>query len=255
MFETVVTLKPHDQWRPGMTWDKLVAEMNAKLKTPGMANIFWMPIQTRTEMLTTGFRSVLGVKVFGPDLAGIQERRHPDREGADRPAGHPQRLRRADDRRLFPGFHRQPRGGRALRADGRRRERRHRDGHRRQHHRHHRRGPRALSRSACATPATTAATSMPLKRVLVPDAHRAPRCRSANWPTSAYRTGPPSIRDENGQLVGFVFVDVTTANIDGYVQAGQRAPRRARPVPAGLLFPMGGPVRVSARTPSSAWRS
>src|SRR5438105_5742479 len=66
MFETVVTLKPPDQWRKGMTWDKLLAEVNANIKTPGMASIFWMPIQTRTEMLTTGFRSVLGVKVFGP---------------------------------------------------------------------------------------------------------------------------------------------------------------------------------------------
>ena len=47
--------------------------MNQKIKTPGMANIFWMPIQTRTEMLTTGFRSVLGVKVFGPDLGKIQD--------------------------------------------------------------------------------------------------------------------------------------------------------------------------------------
>src|SRR5256885_3154727 len=73
MFETVVTLKPHEQWRPGMTWEKIVAEMNEKLKTPGMANIFWMPIQTRTEMLTTGFRSILGIKVFGPDLGAIQD--------------------------------------------------------------------------------------------------------------------------------------------------------------------------------------
>jgi len=72
MFETVVQLKPSDQWRAGMTWDKLIAEMNANIKTPGMANIFWMPIQTRTEMLTTGFRSQLGIKVFGKDLSQIQ---------------------------------------------------------------------------------------------------------------------------------------------------------------------------------------
>src|SRR5437870_484418 len=72
MFETVITLKPPNEWRKGMTWEKLLAEVNANIKTPGMANIFWMPIQTRTEMLTTGFRSVLGVKVFGPDLGGIQ---------------------------------------------------------------------------------------------------------------------------------------------------------------------------------------
>src|SRR6201984_1090982 len=72
MFETVLQLKPPDQWRPGMTWEKLIAQMNEVSKTPGMAQIFWMPIQTRTEMLTTGFRSVLGIKVFGPDLKGIQ---------------------------------------------------------------------------------------------------------------------------------------------------------------------------------------
>src|SRR5438128_2528650 len=73
MIETVVKLKPAEQWRPGMTWEKLLAEMNEKIKTPGMANIFWMPIQTRTEMLTTGFRSILGIKVFGPDLGKIQD--------------------------------------------------------------------------------------------------------------------------------------------------------------------------------------
>ncbi len=67
MVETTITLKPKAQWRPGMTWEKLVKEMDQKLKFPGMANIWWMPIQTRTEMLTTGIRSNLGIKVFGDD--------------------------------------------------------------------------------------------------------------------------------------------------------------------------------------------
>src|SRR5213078_4587635 len=49
MFETVITLKPPNEWRKGMTWDKLLAEVNANIRTPGMANILWMPIQTRTE--------------------------------------------------------------------------------------------------------------------------------------------------------------------------------------------------------------
>ena len=102
MFETVVTLKPPEQWRPGMTWEKLLAEMNEKIKTPGMANIFWMPIQTRTEMLTTGFRTILGIKVFGPDLEGDRKDRGADREGAERFSGHAQRLRRAHHRRLLP---------------------------------------------------------------------------------------------------------------------------------------------------------
>jgi Cu(I)/Ag(I) efflux system membrane protein CusA/SilA len=73
MVETVITLKPKEEWREGMTWDKLVSEMNQALKFPGMANIFWMPIQTRTEMLTTGFRSNLGIKVFGPDLKILED--------------------------------------------------------------------------------------------------------------------------------------------------------------------------------------
>jgi Cu(I)/Ag(I) efflux system membrane protein CusA/SilA len=87
MVETIVTLKPEREWRPGMTWEKLIAEMDAKLQFPGMANIWWMPIQTRNEMLTTGIRSNLGVKIFGPDLKeseriGIEIERllkqHPD---------------------------------------------------------------------------------------------------------------------------------------------------------------------------------
>src|SRR5207253_2421363 len=73
MFETIVSLKPLDQWPRGMTWEKFLNELNTKIRTPGMANIFWMPVQTRTEMLTTGFRSALGIKVFGPDLEGIEK--------------------------------------------------------------------------------------------------------------------------------------------------------------------------------------
>ena len=72
MVETVITLKPMDQWRKGMTWDDLIAEMDEKMRYPGMPNIWWMPIQTRTEMLATGIRSGLGIKVFGDDLATIE---------------------------------------------------------------------------------------------------------------------------------------------------------------------------------------
>ena len=56
-----------------MTWERLVGEMDEKLRYPGMPNLFWMPIQTRTEMLATGVRSQLGIKVFGDDLAAIEQ--------------------------------------------------------------------------------------------------------------------------------------------------------------------------------------
>ncbi len=71
MFETVVTLKPKDDWPKGESWDDLIGKLDAALQFPGMPNVWWMPIQTRTEMLATGVRSPLGIQVLGPDLAGI----------------------------------------------------------------------------------------------------------------------------------------------------------------------------------------
>jgi Cu(I)/Ag(I) efflux system membrane protein CusA/SilA len=72
MVETVIELEPRERWRAGLTPEALVREMDAKLAYPGMPNLFWMPIQTRTEMLATGFRSRLGLKVFGRDAASIE---------------------------------------------------------------------------------------------------------------------------------------------------------------------------------------
>ncbi|MHB8481408.1 MAG: efflux RND transporter permease subunit [Nitrospiria bacterium] len=71
MGETTITLKPEDQWRSGMTWDKLIAEMDQAVHFPGIPNIWWMPIQTRTEMLATGVRSAVGIKIYGRDLDEI----------------------------------------------------------------------------------------------------------------------------------------------------------------------------------------
>ena len=73
MVETVVQLAPREKWRPGLTWDALVQELDRKLRYPGMPNLWWMPIQTRTEMLATGVRSQLGVKIFGDDLAQVEQ--------------------------------------------------------------------------------------------------------------------------------------------------------------------------------------
>ncbi len=73
MFETVITLKPEASWRKGMSYEKIVAELNQKLNFPGMPNIWWMPIQTRIEMLSTGIRSALGIKVLGSDLKEIEQ--------------------------------------------------------------------------------------------------------------------------------------------------------------------------------------
>ncbi len=73
MFETVINLKPQSAWRPGMSTDRLIAEMDAALKFPGLANSWTMPIKARIDMLSTGIRTPIGVKVFGKDLATIEQ--------------------------------------------------------------------------------------------------------------------------------------------------------------------------------------
>ncbi len=72
MFETVINLKPESEWREGMTTDKLTAEMDQALQFPGVSNAWTMPIRARTDMLSTGIRTPIGIKVFGPDLEGLE---------------------------------------------------------------------------------------------------------------------------------------------------------------------------------------
>ncbi len=72
MFETVINLKPEAEWRAGMTTDKLIAELDRALQFPGVANAWTMPIKARIDMLSTGIRTPIGIKVFGKDLDGME---------------------------------------------------------------------------------------------------------------------------------------------------------------------------------------
>ncbi len=72
MFETVINLKAESEWRPGMTIDKLIAEMDKALQFPGVSNAWTMPIKARIDMLATGIRTPVGVKVYGTDLAEME---------------------------------------------------------------------------------------------------------------------------------------------------------------------------------------
>ncbi len=71
MFETTINLKPRSEWRPGMTLEKLIDEMDQSVRFPGVSNAWTMPIKARIDMLSTGIRTPIGVKVFGKDLAEI----------------------------------------------------------------------------------------------------------------------------------------------------------------------------------------
>ena len=250
MAETVVTLKPQDQWRPGMTWDKLVKELDQTLQIPGMPNVWWIPIQTRTEMLSTGFRSKLGIKVFGDDLEGVEA------SGI--------RIEQAlqNDERTAPytrsAFAERISGGYFLDFDIDRKkiarygltvadvedvimaavggmtvsetvEGRERYAINLRYARDFRDDPQAL------------------KRVLVPTSTGAqiPLVQLAEL---NFRTGPPMLRNENGQLVGYVFVDVNDKiGIADYVAAAKQVVAEQADVPAGYRLDWAGQFKYFER--------
>jgi Cu(I)/Ag(I) efflux system membrane protein CusA/SilA len=193
-----------------MTWDKLIGEMDSAMRFPGMPNIWWMPIQTRTEMLATGIRSSLGIKVFGPELATI-EKTGVDIERAlqhdERTAPH---TRSAFAERATGGYFldfdidRQAAARFGLNVEDVQRvieaamggalvsetvEGRERYGILVRYAREYRDNLEALERVFVTT---SSGAQIPITQVA--ELH--------------FRTGPPMLRNEDGQLVSFVFVDV-----------------------------------------------
>ena len=73
MYDTTIMLKPREQWRPGLTYEKLIQEMDAKLQFPGLSNTWTMPVENRLDMELTGIKTPLGLKIQGPTLDGIQQ--------------------------------------------------------------------------------------------------------------------------------------------------------------------------------------
>ena len=73
MYDTTIMLKPREQWRPGITYEKLIQEMDAKLQFPGLSNTWTMPVENRLDMELTGIKTPLGLKIQGPTLEGIQQ--------------------------------------------------------------------------------------------------------------------------------------------------------------------------------------
>jgi len=245
MAETVMTLKPEEQWRPGMTWDALVAEMDKRLKFPGMPNIWWMPIQTRTEMLATGIRSNLGIKVLGPDLSEIQ------RIGVkiERLLQGLQGTRSAYAERVTGGYYLDFRVDRAavarygLRVEdveeviesaiGGKNISQTVEG--RERYPINVRYLRALRDDPES-----------LRRVLV-ETPRGAKIPMAQLAQISMVMGPPSIRDEQGSLAGIVFVDVAGRDLAGYVDEAQRVIREHLPLQAGYRLEWGGQFQYLER--------
>ncbi len=130
MTETIVHLKPRDQWRPGMTIERLRAEMSRATQLPGVSPIWTMPIINRIDMLTTGIRSEVGVKVFGTDLDPLEALARQVADALRTVPGREQRLPGAGHQRPVPEHRRGPGRRRALRHRRRRGAAGDRDGRR-----------------------------------------------------------------------------------------------------------------------------
>jgi copper/silver efflux system protein len=231
MAEITVTLKPEAQWRPGMTWDRLLDEMDAKLRIPGFPNIWWMPIQTRTEMITTGVRSPVGIKVLGPDLKTIEKIGLEIEQVLANVPG----TKSAFAERLNEGYY--------LDLTVNRREAA-------------RYGLTVGDVQAVITSAIggeTVTTTVEgrerypinvrykrelrddpdrLKRVLIPTPSGA-QIPLGQIAEMVITQGPPSIADEAGALAGLVSVAVSGRDLRGYVEDAQRAVRQRITLPAG----------------------
>jgi copper/silver efflux system protein len=244
MVETTIVLAPRERWRPGMTWDKLVAEIDAKLAYPGMPNVFWMPIQTRTEMLSTGVRSPLGVEVFGDRIEDIERAAVAIEHAlatvpgtrsafADRSTGGfyiDLVVRRDDAARLgltvadVNEAIQTAIGGMNVSETVEGRER---YSINIRYAREFRDDPAVLDRVLVATPS---GAQVPLSQV-------------ADVRTV---TGPPMIRSEDGKLVGFVFID-STRPIVGYVADARAAIARAVELPHGVRLAWVGQFQYNER--------
>ncbi|WHZ16496.1 MAG: Copper/silver efflux RND transporter, transmembrane protein CusA [Nitrospira sp.] len=238
MAEITVTLKPEAQWRPGMTWDRLLDEMDAKLRIPGFPNIWWMPIQTRTEMITTGVRSPVGIKVLGPDLKTIE------RIGVEieKVLASVPGTRSAFAERLNEGYYLDLTINRRDAA---------------------RYGLTVGDVQAVITSAIggdTVTTTVEgrerypvnvrykrelrddpdrLKRVLIPTPSGA-QIPLGQIAEMVITQGPPSIADEAGALAGLVSVVVSGRDLRGYVQDAQRAVREQVALPTGYRLVWAG---------------
>jgi Cu(I)/Ag(I) efflux system membrane protein CusA/SilA len=245
MTETTITLKPEEQWRPGMTWDKLIAEMDKVVRFPGMPNIWWMPIQTRTEMLATGVRSAVGIKIYGRDLEEI-DRIGKEIEGLL--SGIPG-TRSAFSERVTGGYY--------LDFIVNRRE-----------------AARygltvgevteiieAAIGGANVTMTVAGRERYPvnvryarelrddldhLKRVLVPTPTGA-QIPLEQLAEIQVTTGPSMIKDENGSLAGIVYVDVAGRNLGDYVEEAKRVIAEKMRIPPGYSIGWAGSYQYLQR--------
>ncbi len=245
MIETVIQLKPKEQWRPGLSYEGLLDEMDREVQIPGVTNAWTMPIKARTDMLTTGIRTPVGIKIYGPDLKVIEkigtqlEMAVQDVHGtrsvyAERVSGG-YFLDFEIDRDEIARY------GLTVRDVGRiietaiggenidtTIEGRERYPINVRYLRELRDDPEKLRRVLVATPTG----------VQVPIAQLA---------TLRFVQGPPMIRDEDGMLAGYVFVDMGGRDVGGYVEDLKRAVQDHVELPSGYTIAWSGQYEFMQR--------
>ena len=246
MFETVVNLKPEDQWRDGMTVDKLIAEMDTALQFPGVANSWTMPIKARTDMLSTGIRTPIGIKVFGSDLAEM-ERLARQIESAVRTVPgttsvYAERLTGGYYLDVEPDLSQLARyglpvgdvqdviaaalGGEMVTTTVEGRER---FGVIVRYPRELRSDPQRIAQEVL---------------VSTPDGAQVPLGELA---TISVRKGPPSIRTENALLSAYIYVDTRNSDLGAYVRAAQEAVTKSVKFPPGYYATWSGQYEYMQR--------
>jgi Cu(I)/Ag(I) efflux system membrane protein CusA/SilA len=245
MMEVVVQLKPAAQWRPGLTYDGLVNEMDTALQIPGVTNAWTMPIKARIDMLTTGVRTPVGIKIFGPDLTQIEQiGKHIEMAVQDVPG-----TRSVYAERVAGGYFldfeikreeiarygltvmdigriiESAIGGESIATTIEGRERYPINV---RYLRELRDDPEKLKRVLVATPT---GAQVPL----------------AQLTTLRLLSGPAMIRDEDGMLAGYVYVDMAGRDVGSYVEDLKRAVYEKVELPPGYTMTWSGQYEFMQR--------
>jgi Cu(I)/Ag(I) efflux system membrane protein CusA/SilA len=238
MMETTVVLKDKKYWRPGLTWEKLIEELDAKMKIPGVTNAWTMPIRARIDMLTTGVRTPIGIKIFGAKLDEIQK----IGEQLERILKPLPGTRSVYAERTSGGYFvdftlkREQLARYGLTVDE----------------------AEMIIMSAVGGENVTTAIQGPerysvnvryardyrddlekLQRVLVPTSSGAQIPLGAIADISV-ALGPGMIRDENGMMAGYVYVDMSSQDIGGYVARAKAAVHDQLRLPPGYALQWSG---------------
>ena len=239
MYETVINLKPKDKWRPGMTVDSLIAEMDRALQFPGVSNAWTMPIKARIDMLSTGIRTPVGVKVFGTDLGEMEKIARQIEQVLKTVPG----TSSAYAERVIGGYYLNiaanrdalaryglmegdvqetvatALGGQAITTTVEGRER----------YTVNVRYPRDLR----SDPRSIASDTL----IALPNGGTVPLGEVASVTLGR---GPTTIRTENGQLAAYIFVDIRDRDLGGYVADAQKAVAASVQLPPGYYVTWSG---------------